>query len=186
MRSQIWKFPLEMADVHRLVLIIALLVGGLIIALPVGGQEALAQINILSAIEKFRQAQPSRAAVHAAVKAYLKANVNDPRRLEIVSISKRRVSTDKAYKWMGGRTRRDWKPLGVVQKGFWEPIGRKGWAVAVRFRATNRLGALVLADKVFCISGGVVFDWMNLGDFHPTRPKRRSDPLTDAFMKLAR
>ena len=175
---------------NRIVLIIALLVGG----------QALAQTR--------RQAQPSRAAVHAAVESYLKANVNDPRRLEIVRISRsyvstamglswslsgirstagaKRVPTATAYKWMGGRAYRDYKPLGVVRKGFWEPIGRKGWAVGVRFRATNKLGALVLADKVFCISGGVVFDWMNLGDFHPTRPKKRSDPLTDAFMKLAR
>ena len=116
----------------------------------------------------------------------MKANVNDPRRLEIVRISKKIVSTDKAYKWMGGWTYKEWKPMGIVRKGFWEPIDSRGWAVAVRFRATNRLGALVLADKVFCISGGAVFDLMELGDFHPTRPKKRSDPLTDAFMKLAR
>ena len=87
---------------------------------------------------------------------------------------------------MGGRTYIDWKPLGVVQKGLWEPIGRRGVAVAVRYRATNRLGALVVDDKVFCISGGVVFDWMGVKDFHPTRPQRRSDPLTDQFMNLLR
>jgi len=155
----------------------------LIIALFLGGQ-ALAQTN--KAGRDKRQAKPSRFIVHAAVEAYLKADVNDPRRLEIVNISKRRVSTAKAYKWMGGRAYREWKPMGVVRKGFWEPIGRKGWAVAVRFRATNRLGALVLDDKVFCISGGVVFDWIAIKDFHPTRPQRRSDPLTDQFLKLAR
>jgi hypothetical protein len=174
---------------NRIVLIIALLAGG-------------------QALAAEPRTKPSRFVVHAAVEAFLEANVNDPRRLEIVRISRKLVSTAmghswslssirstagaklvstaKAYKWMGGRTYRDYKPLGVVRKGFWQPIGRKGWAVAVRFRATNRLGALVLADKVFCITGGVVFDWMNLGDFHPTRPKKRSDPFTDAFMKLAR
>ena len=156
---------------NRLVLIIALLAGA----------------QVLSAEPRTeRQAKPSRFAVHAAVESFLEANVNDPRRLEIVSISKKLAPTAKAYKWMGGWTYRDWKPLGVVRKGFWEPIGRKGWAVAVRFRATNKLGALVLDVKVFCFSGGVVFDWMNLSDFHPTRPKKRSDPFTDAFMKLAR
>ena len=156
---------------NRLVLIIALLAGG----------------QVLSAEPRTeRQAKPSRFAVHAAVEAFLKANVNDPRRLEIVRISKKLAPTAGAYKWMGGRAYRDYKPLGVVRKGFWEPIGRRGWAAAVRFRATNKLGALVLADKVFCFSGGVVFDWMNLSDFHPTRPKKRSDPFTDAFMKLAR
>ena len=132
--------------------------------------------------------KPSRLAVHAAVETFLEANVNDPRRLEIVQISKKLAPTAKAYKWMGGHTWRDneERRAGIIHRRLWWPIGRKGWAVAVRFRATNKLGALVLAEKVFCISGGVVFDWMNLSDFHPTRPKKRSDPFTDAFMKLAR
>ena len=160
--------------------------------------------NILSAIEKHleklikarngrepapakRQAEPNRSTIRAAVEAFLKENVNDPKRLKIARISKP-VSTASAYKWMGGTSRSmlDWKPLGVVRKGFWEPIGREGSAVAVRFRATNALGALVLDDKVFCISDGVVFDWMEIEDFRPTRPKRRSDPATDEFMNLLR
>ncbi len=180
----------------------------LIIALFAGGQVTLAQRdvvdkNIRSAFEKFlarlnpeklikaragrapaQQAQPNRLGAHAAIEAFLKENVNDPSRLSIVRFGKKLVSTAGAYKWMGGWTYRDWKPMGVVQKGLWEPIGRKGVAVAVRYRATNRLGALVLDDKVFCVSGGVVFDWMELDDFHPTRPQKRSDPLTDQFLNL--
>ena len=157
---------------NRIVLIIALLVGG----------------QVLSAEPRTRQAKPTRFAVHAAVETFLEENVNDPRRLEIVKISKKFIPTAAAYKWMGGHTWRDndEKRAGIIRKGFWEPIGHRGWAVAVRFRATNRLGALVLAETVFCVSGGVVFDLMAIKDFHPTRPKKRSDPLTDQFLKLAR
>ena len=164
--EKVFRDRLKIA-INRIVLIVALLAGG----------------QALSAEPRWK---PTRLAVHAAVEAYLKANVNDPRRLEIVRISKELAPTARAYKFKGGWMYRDERRVGIVQKGLWEPIGRRGWAVAVRFRATNRLGALVLADKVFCISGGVVFDWMNLGDFKPTRPKKRSDPFTDAFMKLAR
>ncbi len=157
---------------NRIVLIIALLFGG----------QALAQIKPI----KETKWKANRFTVHAAVESFLMDNANDPSKVQIARISKKLVSTDKAYKWMGGWTYKEWKPMGVIRKGFWEPIDSGGWAVAVRFRTTNRLGALVLYEKVFCISNGVVFDWMKLGDFHPTRPKRRSDPLTDAFMKLAR
>lgn len=178
---------------NRIVLIIALLALSVMFTVGAGGQGALAQQGIVDYLGKLiksrnvrtkRQALPNRFAVHAAVEAFLNDNVNDPKRLSIVRFGKKLVPTAGAYKWMGGRTYRDWKPLGVVRKGFWEPIGRQGVAVAVRYRATNRLGALVLDDKVFCVSGGVVFDWMELNDFHPTRPQKRSDPMTDQFLDL--
>ncbi len=175
---------------NRIALIIALLVST---ALSADDQEQFER-EIAAArralFERFGHPIPvkrlaNQPAIRRAIEAFLKANANDPRKVQIARIGKA-VSTAGAYKWMGGWTYRDYKPLGVVRKGFWEPIGRRGVAVAVRYRATNRMGALVVDDKVFCISNGVVFDLMELKDFHPTRPKKRSDPFTDAFMKLAR
>ncbi len=180
---------------NRIALIVALLVST---ALSADDQEKFEQeiaAARMALFERFghpikvkpakRLARPNQLAIRRAVEAFLKANANDPRKIQIARIGKV-VSTAGAYKWMGGRSYIDWKPLGVVRKGFWEPIGRRGVAVAVRYRTANTFGALVLNDKVFCISNGVVFDWMAVGDFHPTRPQKRSDPLTDAFMKLAR
>ena len=181
---------------NRIALIIALLT---CTALSAGDQEKF-ELEIAAArralLERFghlveakpvkRRVEPNQFAIRAVVEAFLKENANDPSKVEIARISRKLVPTAGAYKWMGGWALKDWKPLGVVQKGLWEPIGRRGVAVAVRYRTTNRLGALVVYDKVFCVSGGVVFDWMKVGDFHPARPQKRSDPLTDQFMHLLR
>lgn len=201
---------------NRITLIIVLLIGGQAMAQhgleldfntisTRGLERMLNQVkqgvvdeNVLAAIEEHLEQlikarngrkpvrrQPDRLAIRAAVEAFLEQSVNDPSRLKIARIGKP-VSTAGAYKWMGHWTYDLEKHAGLVGKSLWEPIGHRGFAVAVRYRATNALGALVLDDKVFCISGGAVFDWMEVNDFHPTRPKRRSDPMTDAFMKLAR
>ena len=185
---------------NRIALIIALLVSSCT-ALSADDQEkfereiAAARMALL---ERFghlveakpvkRRVGPNRFTIRAVVEAFLKEHANDPSKVKVARISKKLVSTAGAYKWMGGHTWRDneEKHAGIVQKGCWQPIGRRGVAVAVRYRATNRLGALVVDDKVFCIFGGVVFDWMKVGDFHPTRPQKRSDPLTDQFMRLLR
>ncbi len=153
---------------NRIALIIALLT---CTALSAGDQEKF-ELEIAAArralLERFghlveakpvkRRVEPNQFAIRAVVEAFLKENANDPSKVQIARISKKLVSTAGAYKWMGGHTWRDneERHAGIVMKGLWEPIGRRGVAVAVRYRATNRLGALVVYDQVFCIAGGVV------------------------------
>lgn len=123
-----------------------------------------------------------RNTLYKIVEAYLRENVNDPSKLDIVAWYVP-VPLKPAYRWTGGHDPAV-KRSGHVGPGGWRAINRTGWAVPCKYRASNALGAVMIGTGVFCVSGGHVILVYKQNDFSPIRPLRRQDPHTQQFMDL--
>ena len=132
----------------------------------------------------------SKSAAETVVTDYLKENTNDPSKLQIVKVGDP-LPLSTAYWWDSDARRENYsadiKAMGLIENGYWQPIGSKGTAIPVKFRATNALGALVLTEKVFCINEKKeVVKTVAVQDFSPTKPQQKADPITEQFDEMAR
>ena len=120
----------------------------------------------------------ANAAYETTITKYLRANVNDADKLEIVGFTQP-VSLDTALIWTGGADS-DFKPL---DNDLWAPVRVKGVGVPCKFRATNGLGAKILTESVFLLNeAGAVFKVVSASDFRTERPKMKSNPFVDQFL----
>ena len=143
---------------------------------------AMATIASLTNAAPKRLSVQQRNKLYKIVEAYLRENVNDPSKLDIVAWYVP-VPLKPAYRWTGGHAP-DVKRSGHIGPGGWRAINLMGWAVRVKYRASNALGAVTIGTGVFCVSGGRVVRVYKKDDFSPVRPLQRQDPYTQQFLNL--
>lgn len=113
---------------------------------------------------------------------YLKEKTNDPDRLQIVSIDKP-LPLRSVFLWEGHEGDDDFRPLDTP---LWATPDIEGVAVLAIFRATNGLGALVLAKRYFLIdTDGQIDRVIKSEDLRTTRPALKNDVFVDEFLRSA-
>lgn len=109
---------------------------------------------------------------------YLRQNVNDTSKLEIVAVGQP-IDLAKCFLWTGGEGSEDFR---FMDSSLWKPANRPGVAVAVKFRATNAFGALRVQEQVFLISPqGQVITHCDPENVRTSRPAVKKDPSWDEF-----
>jgi hypothetical protein len=130
----------------------------------------------------------SKEAATAIVTDFLKENVNDSSKLEIVKVTGP-IATSDAYYWDGGNNEEhlEAKPLGWIAPGFWVPVNAKCMALLVKYRSSNTVGAMVLQVRVFCIDQQRnVIRSVPLDDFSIHKPQQKQDPISEEFFKSSK
>lgn len=115
------------------------------------------------------------------IEKYLRDRVNDESKFEMVSISKP-IPLDKAVYWTGGKENADFK---IVDNKFWKDARGLGEGYSVKFRASNALGAKILAEYVAFVSNGKVLRMIPIDDFREERPRQQKDPFMQEFLQGA-